>query len=102
MMARKIKYEKKRGFNLKGRAREWAENSRLLHNVLGHMDSGHFAAVKARIMRAVYKLMREAYDAGFEAGYKDGHKGGYEMGFTEGHGAGHLETIMEMGEDHAE
>ena len=72
-MARKIKYEKKRGFNLKGRAREWAEESRLLaHGCIekGELDSGLYAKVKSQFTLAVYKLMREAYDAGFEAGYR--------------------------------
>jgi len=79
------KYEKKRGFNLKGRAREWAESSTLLRSIAwadDFMDAGLYAKLKAKLTLAVYKLMREAYDHGFEAGYK--------------------EAQMNSGEDHAE
>ena len=62
-------YVKKRVYNIKGRARLWAENSVLLRKLLS-ADPGVAAKFRARIMLAVYKLMQEAYSAGYESGYK--------------------------------
>ena len=63
-------YIKKRAYNIKGRARLWAENSVLLRKLLS-ADPGVAARTRGKIMLAVYKLMQEAYSVGYEFGYKE-------------------------------
>jgi hypothetical protein len=63
-------YKKSRKLNIKGRARDWVNNSRTVNFFFRYMDSGVKAAFRDILVRAVYKLMREAYEAGCEEAHQ--------------------------------
>ena len=63
-------YVKKRQYNIKGRADKWVKDSLILRRLLPD-DPGVAVKMRVRIMFAVYKLMTEAYSAGYESGHKE-------------------------------